>query len=97
MPGADWIGHRRVGRVGSPWLGRGLEPACAGKGPSRAAAPARFLLPSRACVGARCRVTSCPVAPYSSLLGVPQEKRVNISDAEPPAGLTGAEWPWAQL
>lgn len=62
MPGADWIGPARVGRVGSGRLGRGLEPACAGKGPSRAAAPARArasALPAP--VGARgpCRGLPC--------------------------------------
>lgn len=40
MPGADWLGQGLVGRAGSRRLGRGWEPACAGKGPSRPGAPA---------------------------------------------------------
>lgn len=40
MPGVDWLGQGLVGRAGSRRLGRGWEPACAGKGPSRPGAPA---------------------------------------------------------
>lgn len=40
MPGVDWLGPGLVGRAGSRRLGRGWEPACAGKGPSRPGAPA---------------------------------------------------------
>lgn len=40
MPGVDWLGQGLVRRAGSRRLGRGWEPACAGKGPSRPGAPA---------------------------------------------------------
>lgn len=59
MPGSDWIGRGRVGRVGSRRLGRGLEPACAGKGPSRVAAPAPNRVPPAASGGVVARVTEC--------------------------------------
>lgn len=78
MPGSDWIGRGRVGRVGSRRLGRGLEPACAGKGPSRVAAPARTRIPPRGCGGAVVPVTEC-CRPSPRLAWGPQRKRSWVS------------------
>lgn len=96
MPGADWIGPAPVGRVGSGRLGRGLEPACAGKGPSRAAAPARAR--SGAFPGFRGRpgpVSRLALLSVSSACLGPRGGR--LTGHEPLPALTGAESPWAQL
>lgn len=89
MPGADWIGPARVGRVGSGRLGRGLEPACAGKGPSRAAAPARCAPGSR---GRPRPVSRLALLPLSSACLGPRGGR--LAGREPLPALTGAESPW---
>lgn len=93
MPGSDWIGRGRVGRVGSRRLGRGLEPACAGKGPSRAAAPAPTRVPPGASGGAVARVTECCRPSPRPALGAPERSDLGFQWGEAPAGLTGAERP----
>lgn len=78
--------------MGSGRLGRGLEPACAGKGPSRAAAPARArasALPAP--VGARGPCRGLPCCPSSACLG-PRGGR--LAGREPLPAFTGAESPW---
>lgn len=71
-----------------------MEPACAGKGPSRAAAPAR----ASAFPGFRGRprpVSRHALLPLSSACLGPRGGR--LAGREPLPAFTGAESPWAQL